>query len=342
MALLDPLARLDPPHRPDWRSELTTAQFGPMVEDLLAVSLEAAGGGKGTVGYPMVDRGTDLYLRRLRTLLTAPIQVKAFGQLGPDGSASLDLLPDDVRDDPNGYLALVHAPAPHDQLYRRIYLIPQHVFHQRCPRGISRGVEKFLLVVNFSGTATDLWSDYLLDIDRLHEWLASIPDWSRPVPPAPHPVRTNSVAQMDNPSHWIGNLGRLWIAGELERAGAGKIVLAEDRVRLDTVSLLIHDLQSGRFAGLHVRTGRITPGRTVHFEVPRPTFFIDRRLYILLVLLGHDTRLHDFCLLIPSEALPDLGYSETITVDPLTKRFAEYGVPSEQVGSVFLKKVFGG
>lgn len=341
MALLDPLARVDPPHRPDWRSELTTAQFGPMAEDLLAVSFEAAGGGKGTVGYPMVDRGTDLYLRRLRTLLAFPIQVKAFGQLSPDGSASLDLLPDDIKDDPNGYLALVHAPAPHDQLYRRIYLIPQHVFRQRCPRGMSRGSEKLLLAANFSGTATDLWSDYVLDIDRLPDWLASLPAWGKPVPPVPHPVRTKSAMRIVDPSHWIGNLGRLWVAGELERAGAGSIVLAEDRVRLDTVSLLIHDLRSGQFAGVHVRTGRITPSRTVHFEVMRPTFFIDKRLYVLLVLLGRDARLHDFCLLIPSEALPGVGYSETITLDPLTKRFAEYRVASEQVGSVFLKSVFG-
>jgi hypothetical protein len=341
MAFLDPLARLDPPHRPDWRSELTTAQFGPMAEDLLAVSFAAAGGGRATVAYPMVDRGIDLYLRRLRTLLTFPIQVKAFGRLGPDGTASLDLLLDEVKNDPNGYLALVHAPAPHDQLYRRIYLIPEPVFHQRCPRGMSHGTEKSLLVVNFSGTATDLWSDYLLDIDRLPDWLASLPGWGRPVPPVPHPIRTKSAVRMDDPSHWVGNLGRLWVAGELERAGAGNIVLAEDRVRLDTVSLLIHDLRSSQFAGLHVRTGRITPGRTVHFEVMRPTFFIDKRLFVLLVLLGQDTRLHEFCLLIPAEAMPEIGYSETITIDPLTKRFAEYRVPSEQVGPVLLKKVFG-
>jgi hypothetical protein len=146
---------------------------------------------------------------------------------------------------------------------------------------------------------------------------------------------------MDDPSHWVGNLGRLWVAGELERAAAGNIVLAEDRVRLDTVSLLIHDLRSGQFAGLHVRTGRITPGRTVHFEVMRPTFFIDQRLFGLLVLLGQDTRLHEFCLLIPSEAMPEIGYSETITIDPLTKRFEPYRIASDQVASVFLKAVAG-
>jgi len=44
--------------------------------------------------------------------------------------------------------------------------------------------------------------------------------------------------------------------------------------------------------------------------------------------------------LIPSEALPGLGYSETITLDPLTKRFVPYRVASGDVGLAFLKRVF--
>jgi hypothetical protein len=36
-----------------------------------------------------------------------------------------------------------------------------------------------------------------------------------------------------------------------------------------------------------------------------------------------------------------LGYSETITVAPLTKRFGPYCVPSDELGSILLKKVFG-
>lgn len=80
------MALLDPPDRPDWRSALSTAQFGPIAEDLLAVSIEAAGSGSATIGRPIVDRGVDLYLRRLRSLLTIPIQVKAFQHLTPDGN----------------------------------------------------------------------------------------------------------------------------------------------------------------------------------------------------------------------------------------------------------------
>src|SRR5439155_3374828 len=250
VALLDPLSRLDPPHRPDWRSELTTAQFGPMAEDLLAVCIEAAGSGSATIARPIVDRGIDLYVRRLRSLLTIPIQVKAFQHLSPDGNGNLDLPVTDVAEDPNGYLAMVHLPAPYDQLYRRLFLIPFREFRERCPRALIHGRECFSFTGNFSTTSHDLWSDYFFDIDRLPEWLASAPGWATPIPPVPHPPRPHDVSEGDGLTQWRGDIGRLWTATELERAGAASIVLAQDRVRLDTVTLLIHDLSSRHIAGL--------------------------------------------------------------------------------------------
>jgi hypothetical protein len=84
----------------------------------------------------------------------------------------------------------------------------------------------------------------------------------------------------------------------------------------------------------------VTPDRRFHFEVHRPPFFTDERLYVLVVLLKNDDRVHDFGLLIPSTALPELGYSETITLDPLTKRFEPYRIPSNEMAQVFLKRVF--
>jgi hypothetical protein len=341
MALLNPLAPIDPPRRPDWRTALTTAQFGPMAEDLVAVSFEAAGSGTATIARPIVDRGVDLYLRRIRSLLTMPIQVKAFQHLSPDGNGRFDLPVAQVIEDPKAYVAIVHVPAPHDQLYRRFFLIPFHLFRERCPRALVQDRECFSFTGNFSGVSTDLWTDHLLDIDRLPQWLASIPGWSTPIPPVPHPPRTHPVIAGDALTTWRGDIGRLWTATELERAGGGSIVIAEDRVRLDTVTFLIHDLASRHMAGLHIRTAKVTPARRIHFEVSRPPFFIDGRLYVLLVLLRPDDHLHDFCLLIPSNALPGIGYSETITLDALTERFQPYRVSSDEVAGVFLKSVFG-
>lgn len=343
MAVRDPFD-LEPPRRPEWRSGLTTAQIGPMAEDLLAVAFASAAGGLGTVAWPMVDRGIDLYLRRLRTLLTIPVQVKAFRTLTPDGVGSLNLPVDEVSDHPNGHIAMVHLPPPHTLLYERLFLIPFSEFRRRCPRRVSNGKDVYHFAGDFAGDggATDVWSDLALDVERLPAWFDGIPGRTASVPPAPEIVETPVAFNEDGRSQWQGDLGRLWAAGEIERAaGPATIVIAEDRVRLDTVTLLIHDLRSQRMAGLHVRTAKIAPTRTVHFEVTRPTLFMDERLYVLLLPLDEGERPHEFCLLMPSRDLPRLGYSETITLDPLTKRFIPYRVPTDELGATFLKSVFG-
>jgi hypothetical protein len=127
---------------------------------------------------------------------------------------------------------------------------------------------------------------------------------------------------------------------ELERAGNGAIMVAEDRSRLDTVTLLAHQPATGRFAGLHVRTAIFDETRRIHFEVKRLHFFVDPNLWVLLVLMRPDRRVHDFCLLIPSKAIPELGYSATITLDPLTRRFRPYQLASAEFGQTFCKVAF--
>jgi hypothetical protein len=64
-------------------------------------------------------------------------------------------------------------------------------------------------------------------------------------------------------------------------------------------------------------------------------------LYLALVLLDRSGQVGNFCLLIPSEDIPGLGYSETMTLDPVTERFRPYQIPSELFASTFLAKVFG-
>jgi hypothetical protein len=311
-----------------------------MAEDLLAVAFAAGAGGQATVAWPLADLGIDFYLRRRRTLLTVPVQVKSFSQLTPDGIASLDLPVDAVSGHPNGYLAMVHLPAPFTQLYRTVFVIPFAEFRKRCPRALSHSKEVFQFVGNFADPGDDLWLEYAMPVDSLRSWFDAIPGWSNTVLPVPAELAAAPITPGE--SQWRGDLGRLWAAAEIERAArAGAVVVAEDRIRLDTLTLLVHDLRKQQVAGLHVRTQKITPAHTVHFEVIRSSFFLDEKLYVVVVLLNDDERPHEFCLLIPSTHIPHVGYSETISFRRLTKRFAPYVVPSEQLGAVFLAKAFG-
>jgi hypothetical protein len=338
---------LEARRRPDWQSGLSTAQVGPMAEDLVAVSFAAAGGGRATVALPMLDCGIDLYFRRLRSMLTIPVQVKAFLALTGDGVGVLQLPVDEVDAIDNGHLALVHLPPPHDRLYDRLFLIPFAELRRRCPRTTSHGVESFAITCDFAGMPRQFWASNLWELERLPEWFDAIPGWMDPIPPVPAGNNMATAAEEETAvpldtsrAHWQGGVGRLWAATEIQLAGADAVVIAEDRVRLDTVTLLVHHLRRQQVAGLHVRTARISASGTVHFEVKRQNFFIDRRLYVLLVLLSRDNQVHDFCLLMPSEELPNLGYSETITIDRLTKRFQPYMVPSDLMGERFLQWAF--
>lgn len=314
-----------------------------MAEDLLAVTLTAAAGGLGTVAWPMLDRGIDLYLRRRRSLLTVPIQVKTFHVLSPDGAASMDLPVNSISDHPSGTMAMVHLPEPYDMLYGRLFLIPFVEFRRRCPRVVHGHEEVFQFAASFPADTRDAaWSDFALGIEQLPAWVDAIPGWTRTVPPVEAESADLSMSAADDQTRWRGELARLWAAAEIERAaGPAAIVIAEDRVRLDHVTLLFHHLSSHRCAGLNVHARKVTPRGTVHLEIRQIGFFLERQFYVLLLPIGKDERPHDFCLLMPSTEIPGLGYQTNITLNPLTKRFVPYRVPTSELGAVFLSKVFG-
>jgi hypothetical protein len=331
---------LKPRPRPPWKTQLASAQFGDIAEDLVALTFAAAAAGSGAVALPFVDRGVDLYLRRVLTLLTIPLQVKAVAHVEPDGAATLNFPLEDLRR-ASGWWVIVHVPAPHDQLYRRMYVIPVGEIRGRSQRVIDHDVASYRFTLDFAGTANDPWSQFALDVEDLPTWIANIPGWTRPIGPRPSIGSAKALSAQDD----IGTVGtaalsNLWAIQELERAAKGSIVVAQDRTRLDTVSLLIHHLGTGNFAGLHVRTGFFDESRRTHFEVKRLHFFTDPNLWVLLILRTRDQSVHNFLLLIPSEDIPRLGFSETMTLDPLTKRFRKYQLPAADFGKLFMERAF--
>lgn len=341
MALRNPYERLDPPPRPHWKSQLTPSQFGAIAEDLLAVSLNAAASGSGTTARPLIDRGIDLYFRRLRSLVVALIQVKSLRTLNASGVGRFGLPVSEIPKDALGYLAVVHLPPPYDQLYRRIFLIPFADLHARCPRTTAKGIESFDITADFANLTQNPWGQSTVDLDDLSRWVGAIPGWSGAVTPGPNRALARGDREVPGAAQLQAGMSELWLAGQLERAGGMKLVIAEDRVRLDTVTLLLHETESNRIAGLHLRTHQISKQGTVHFEILPQQFFVDERLYVLVVILKEEATPADFCLLIPSAELAKLGFNETITIDPFTKKFLPYRIVTAQLATSVLKAVFG-
>jgi hypothetical protein len=305
------------------------------------VALAASANGSGTVARPSIDRGVDLDLRHLRTLLTVPFQVKAFRHVDADGAAMMDIASSDIQKSDGGYWAMVHVPPPHDQLYSQLFLVPPGELRKVCRRVESHGIDSYRFSANFANTNGDPLAPFAVDVDRLAEWIARIPGWTERTPLV-LVAETAKVREAFDDLGTVGlaSLATLWAKYELERAGNGAIMVAEDRSRLDTVTLLAHQPATCRFAGLHVRTAIFDETRRTHFEVKRPHFFVDPNLWVLLVLMRPDRRVHDFCLLIPSKDIPELGYSETVTLDPLTRRFRRYQLASTEFGQAFCKVAF--
>lgn len=310
-----------------------------MAEDLLGVAFAAAAGGTGSVGRPRIDKGIDLYLRRLRTMLIVPIQVKASLVVGPDGAATYFVPEEDLRMLANGFVAFVHIPAPHDQLYERTFLVPIDEFRKRSRIVAHHRIPCYEFRAQFAGEVDEDWATFAVDLDQLSHWIARIPGWTTELPAPPAPPR-EAITKAE--TYDVGALGSLWAEAEVDRAAVGQLVIIEDRTRLDTVTVLVHDLNTHIIAGLHIRTAVITDAGTIHFDVQRPHFFVDATLWVLVVFLGRDLRVReDFVLLVPSAHIPALGFSETITLDPLTQRFRRYQVPASEFGKAFMDKAFG-
>ena len=238
---------------------------------------------------------------------------------------------------------MVHLPEPYDMLYDRLFLIPFVEFRKRCPRQLIDGKEFFQFAASFPADTKDArWSQFGLSIEQLPAWLDATPGWTRSMPPVEADAAELSRPADNDATRWRGEITRLWAAAEIERAsGPAAVVIAEDRVRLDHVTLLVHHLARHRFAGLSVHASKVSARGQVGLTVKRVGLFLDSQFYVLLLPVGGNERPLEFCLLMPSSELPGLGLKDAITVDPLTERFVPYRVPIDQFGAVFLSKVFG-
>lgn len=314
-------------------------QIGALAEDLLGAELVTAAPGSATFGRPHLDRGIDLYLRRIRSLFTVPVQVKAMLVLTEDGTAALYIPTAELRALTRGYLAVVHLPPPHDQLYERLFLIPQDEFRRRAKVVMYKGLSCYRFTAQFAGTIDSEWAPFATSLDQLSAWVSAVPGWGDAALARSLAYRSEAVHKPDRSV--IGAIGSSWVATELERAALSRIVIVHDRVRTDPVSFLVHDLLSQRIVGVHVNTTMIHDGR-VHFTVRDKLWFEDEDFWMVLVPMKSDLHPGESVFLIPSGDLKSFHFEGTIHLKPLTKRVAKYEVPAEGFGKLFIEKALGG
>ena len=318
-------------------------QVGAIAEDELAIAILVASPSV-SVAIPLVDQGFDGYIRRVGTLQVAPYQLKARRTLSAAGTYVAYIPVRAIRADPHGYLVLAYLQPPTLSLYRRLYVIPVPYFIAHCPRdhATERSPAQFVFRGHLDGERTDQWKPFLYDLSDLgRRWLDQLPG----ALPIDHPPL--AVPPMAKPA--LGTYGELWLAAELERVGQDRFVVARERVDVDTVDLLLHELRTHRFAGLQVKTATIESGR-VEFGLSQDTFFVDPSLVLVVLPCEQDGRLARSSFIIPSGAVPGLTshtsyrgrprYTGKIRVNPIAEQFRQYAVPTERVGSAILQTLF--
>ena len=323
----------------------TDAQFGSVAELLVANACMVAAPGSVALASPLLDLGFDLYLRRIRTLRVVPIQVKARSFLSPDGEFQVSV--SSLLPDPRGYVVMPYVPPPTWQLAQRLWAIPIPDFLKIAqPHGDGYLFASYL-DDRFPGPA----SKFLVEVTQLRkQWLGRIPGWNDPIagPPFPMAAPTEEVGRAA--SRALGRFGELWLAAKLMRSTLENVAIAQDRLRVDCVDLLLHDVRSFAVAGISVHTSSINARGIVQFRLRHQTFFIDGRLYVVILIALGDGGLHDTAFLIPAAEVPaittvsadrgDPGYQGSFRLDPLAEKMRPYAIPSDTLGPTILERLF--
>ena len=338
---------------------------GHIAEELLAVTLMRGSKGKTAVARPVVDLGFDGYARRVGTLRVVPYQVKSKRSLA-NGMYHYGLRPGDILPDPNGAVLFTHVTLPSITLFPRLFVIPVSEFLARC-RISAHGNRIFS--TRLSGDGVDPWKEFLVHTDRLQEdWLERIHGWNDDLPALPQPFpntgfapaaaddRERSAVSEDvlRDRHYYrlhGRRSETLVAGLIQSVARHRLVVARDRIRLDTVSLLLHSLDTFKIAGLSVQTGFINPDAVVPFKLKQTRLFVDPQLWVVIVICEPDGGFRDPSLLIPSAAIPRLmpsvrdghglvTFVDQIPIDNIPLRYRPYVVPTRNLGEAILKRVF--
>jgi hypothetical protein len=184
------------------------------------------------------------------------------------------------------------------------------------------------------------------------QWLDHIPGWKTRLPALAREIEAPAATSGAAENRLRGKCAELFVAEQVQSAAGHDVVVAEDRVRVDAVGLLLHDLKSYCVAGLAVHSGLVSPKRRMGISFGATTFFVDDRLWLVLLPSHNDGTFYDTAFLIPSAEVPRLigtttlgngkfGFRATITLDPISRRFAPFAVPARGLGRAIREKVLG-
>jgi hypothetical protein len=271
--------------------------IGQTGEFLVWATLIAQSGGRLHVFLPTLDRGIDGVIHRLDDGAYLALQVKtktAQGLEAPIAVLESHLFTNEqlvvgvrLDDDHLGDYALVADAA---------------TFKAKAGRISDRS--RVLLVADMPNApdATHKWSENLVP---LHELAARL--GARPVTAAALPEAAPLPPTVADEDLVIGNWGELEVLRRL--AMLEDCGLFRPFPDSETAELLVRRLAKGATIGLQIKTAQLDqPHDYRNVRVNRADFKASPTMFIAAVAwIASEKRFHETCLLIPSEALPDIA-----------------------------------
>jgi len=282
-----------------------------------------------------------------------PYQVKARRTLNRSKLLAYRVPVGSVHQDPKAAILFAYFPGPGPQPFPRLFAVPVPYFVAHCPREHAAAGEYFTFYGGLMGSGRSNWSQFFFEFGALQQqWLDGLPGWKKQLAAMIGGIEAGPPVSDAREHRVRGAIAELFVAGKVQAAGGHRVVVAADRVRVDAVGLLLHDLQSYRIGGLAIHSGLISPKRRLVISFGATTFFVDSRLWLVVLPGNRDGTFHDTAFLIPSAAIRGListtkmangkiGYRATISLDPVSRRYPPFAVPTTNLGRVILEKVLG-
>jgi hypothetical protein len=270
--------------------------IGQTGEFLVWATLIAQSGGQLHVFLPTLDRGIDGVVHRLDDGAYLALQVKtktAQGLEAPIAVLESHLFTDDQL--------VVGVRLDHDHLGEYALVADAATFRAKAGRIADRG--RVLLVADMPNApdATHKWSENLVPVHELGARLGARPvTMAALAKAAPAPI----VADEDLV---IGNWGELEVLRRL--AMLEDCGLFRPFPDSETAELLVRRLETGATIGLQIKTAQLEQAHDYrNIKVNRTDFIASPTTFIAAVAwIASEMRFHETCLLIPSQALPDIA-----------------------------------
>jgi len=250
------------------------------------------------VFLPLRDMGIDGVVHRLEDGAYMTVQVKGRTELTPAGQVHVTVTASSLRDDE---ALVVCVLVEEERLGRMVLVVPESKFRELASHDVVDGREYLTAAFEMHAGGKSRWAPFLVERERLAE-------------------RFGSAAVLISERHESELLGvdrgREGFLGEMEvirrLAEAEALNLFRPFPDLETVEVLAHHVESGRFLGLQVKTSGFD---SAHVEervyVRRSSFHAAPSTFICV--LGWERssrRFADDCLLIPSQDVSGIARAE--------------------------------